>query len=231
MSMIPVYHGSQFAVEKPEFGVGNPRNDYGSGFYCTRDIELAKEWACTEETDGYVNIYKLDITGLKVCRLTGEDYNILNWLALLLQNRYFRISNDVAANAKDYLLTKFLPDIRDVDVIVGYRADDSYFSFATSFLNSLLSLDQLEKAMYLGELGQQTVLKSKKAFAQIHFEEFRHADRKIYYPKRVARDSGARQAYRKQRSLQQAIDAVYILDILREGRDNDDSRLRGNIPG
>ena len=229
MSQITIYHGSQFVIDKPVFGAGNPRNDYGSGFYCTKDINLAKEWACTEEKDGYANIYTLDTTGLKVCRLLGNEYNILNWLALLLQNRYFRISNDVAGNAKAYLISKFLPDVKNVDVIVGYRADDSYFSFANSFLNSLLSLDQLESAMYLGELGEQTVLVSEKAFSQIFFEGFQPADRKFFYPKRAARDRDARQAYKEQRSLQQTLDAVYILDILREGWDNDDARLRRNI--
>jgi len=230
VSKITVYHGSQHIIEKPVFGAGNPRNDYGTGFYCTKEVDLAKEWACTEEKDGYANIYALETSGLKICRLLGEEYNILNWLALLLQNRYFRISNDVAGNAKAYLITKFLPDVKDADIIIGYRADDSYFSFANSFLNSLLSLEQLEAAMYLGELGEQTVLVSKKAFSQIHFEGFQAADRKIYYPKRTARDKDARQAYKKQRSLKQTLDAVYILDILREGWDNNDTRLRRNIP-
>ena len=41
-----IYHGSKEIVEKPVFGVENLRNDYGLGFYCTKNIELAKEWAC-----------------------------------------------------------------------------------------------------------------------------------------------------------------------------------------
>ena len=230
MSQITIYHGSQYIIEKPMFGAGNPRNDYGSGFYCTREIDLAREWACTEENDGFVNIYTLDIVGLKVCRLLSEEYHILNWLALLLQNRYFRISNDVAGSAKAHLISKFLPDVKDADIIVGYRADDSYFSFANSFLNSLLSLEQLETAMHLGDLGEQTVLMSEKAFSQIHFEGFEPVDRKIHYPKRAARDRDARQAYKEQRTLEQTLDAVYILDILREGWDNNDTRLCRNIP-
>jgi len=230
VSKITIFHGSQHIIDKPTFGAGNPRNDYGSGFYCTREIDLAKEWACTEEKNGYANIYTLETSNLKICRLLGDEYNILNWLALLLQNRYFRISNDVAGTAKAYLISRFLPDVKDVDIIIGYRADDSYFSFANSFLNSLLSLEQLEAAMYLGELGEQTVLVSEKAFAQIQFVGFQAADRKIYYPKRAIRDMDARQAYKEQRSLKQTLDAVYILDILREGWDNNDTRLRRNIP-
>ena len=230
MPQYVIYHGSQYVINKPALGMGNPRNDYGSGFYCTRIIDLAKEWACTEERDGYANTYTLETNGLKVCRLSGDEYNILNWLALLLQNRYFRISNNIAGNAKDYLISKFLPDVTDVDVIVGYRADDSYFSFANSFINSLLSLEQLENAMHLGELGEQTVLMSEKAFSQIRFEGFSLADKKNYYPKKAARDRNARQAYKEQRSLQQILEAVYIFDILREGWDNNDARLRRNIP-
>lgn len=43
MSKLTVYHGSPVIVEKPRFGVGNPNNDYGLGFYCTETLDLAKE--------------------------------------------------------------------------------------------------------------------------------------------------------------------------------------------
>ena len=41
-----IYHGSQQIIETPKFGIGRKYNDYGQGFYCTENIELAKEWAC-----------------------------------------------------------------------------------------------------------------------------------------------------------------------------------------
>jgi hypothetical protein len=228
---LTVYHGSQQVIKTPVFGEGNPRNDYGMGFYCTQDIELAKEWACTEEIGGYANQYEVDMSGLSVMHLSGPDYNILNWLALLLDNRTFRISNDVAAEGKAYLSDKFLPDVGKYDVIVGYRANDSYFSFAGAFLNNTLSLSQLENAMFLGRLGEQTVLKSREAFERIRFVRFDVADREIYYPKRNARDREARSSYRKERGLLRASDAVYLVDILRGRWENDDSRIRRNILG
>ena len=40
---ITLYHGSEKIVERPLFGVGRPTTDYGSGFYCTENCELAKE--------------------------------------------------------------------------------------------------------------------------------------------------------------------------------------------
>jgi hypothetical protein len=74
----------------------------------------------------------MDLTGLSVMRLSDAEYNILNWLAVLLNNRTFRISNDIAAEGKAYLLDKFLPDAGIYDVIIGYRANDSYFSFVSN---------------------------------------------------------------------------------------------------
>jgi len=52
---ITIYHGSRMVIRKPAFGMGNPNNDYGLGFYCAREIELAKEWACGEECGGFAN--------------------------------------------------------------------------------------------------------------------------------------------------------------------------------
>jgi hypothetical protein len=213
-------------INKPVFGFGNPQNDYGQGFYCTREIELAKEWACTEEENGYANQYELNLSGLSVLHLSGNDYSILNWLALLLNNRTFRISSDVAAQGKLYLLAKFLPDIGGCDVIIGYRADDSYFSFANAFLNNTLSLAQLESAMFLGTLGEQTVLLSEKSFESIQFVGSEMASREIYYPKKSARDKDARAAYRKERGIGGVTDSVYLIDILRGGWEDDDTRLR-----
>ena len=210
-----IYHGSRHVIKKPVFGVGNPRNDYGQGFYCTHEIGLAKEWACTEESSGHANQYELDLSGLSVMRLSGTGFSILNWIAVLLDNRTFRISNDIAREGKAYLLDKYLPDIGAQDIIIGYRANDSYFSFANAFLNNALSLAQLEKAMYLGDLGEQTVLKTEKAFGQIRFMRSEPADREIYYPLKSARDREARSAYRGERTQQRAADSIYLVDILR----------------
>ena len=228
---VDIYHGSRMIIKKPIFGEGNPRNDYGLGFYCTHEIELAKEWACTDENSGYANHYELDISNLSVMRLSGADFNILNWIAILLNNRSCRISNDVAAEGKRYLLDKFLPDTQNTDVIIGYRANDSYFAFANAFLNNTLSLAQLEKAMYLGKLGDQTMLKSKSSFENIRFIRSEVADREIYYPKKSARDKEARAAFRKEREAQRVADSIYLMDILRERWENDDARIRRNISG
>ena len=225
MENLTLYHGSTKVVERPELGIGNPKNDYGLGFYCTENLELAKEWASTEKSDGFANHYELILDGLQILRLNTKPYHILNWLSILLKNRTFVLSQGLPSDAKDYLLNHFLPDYEPYDLIVGYRADDSYFAFANAFLNNTISLEQLHKAMMLGNLGEQAVLKSERAFAQLHFIESIPVDSSQYYPKRMARDRQAREDFQNQKSMATASDAIYMIDILRQNWSNDDPRL------
>ena len=231
MSKLTVYHGSSVIIEKPQFGVGNPNNDYGLGFYCTETLDLAKEWACSAETDGYANKYGLDMSGLSVLSLTGGEYHILNWLAVLLENRKFRLGGDVARQARAYIFENFGIDYKKYDVIKGYRADDSYFSFASAFLNNTISLSRLERVMVLGKLGEQVVAVSQKAFDAISFEEAIAVPREIYYPKKLARDTDAREDFQKEKSRGSILTETYILDIIRQGWKNDDERLQRVVLG
>ena len=127
-----LFHGSEFVIETPVYGKGAKTNDYGRGFYCTQNIELAKEWACAKNKDGYVNQYEIDISGLSILNLNDSQYSVLNWLAVLADNRTYWQNSSIAEEAKRYLKENFLVDIKEYDVIRGYRADDSYFSFARS---------------------------------------------------------------------------------------------------
>ena len=225
MSNLTIYHGSPIVVECPLYGFGKMINDYGQGFYCTEHIELAKEWACSEGTDGFVNTYEIDTTDLKILFLTEEKYSILNWLALLVDNRRLRLSSPVMEKGVAWLKEHFLPDISDYDVIVGYRADDSYFSFARAFLNNTISVKQLSYAMKLGKLGEQMVLKSEKAFAAIKFVSAEMADNRIYYPRRRKRDEDARMAFLAELESDD-VSGIYMRDIIREGMKNDDGRIQ-----
>lgn len=227
-----IYHGSQQIVEVPKFGVGKKYNDYGQGFYCTENIELAKEWACPVKNDGYSNKYILHLDGMNVMHLTKGKFNILNWLAILLANRKFDITSPVGNGAREFILDWFMPDTANVDIMIGYRADDSYFSFAEDFVNNAISLRDLNMAMQLGTLGEQVVLLSERAFRQIQFVEYEIADYREYYFKRAERDQNARSAYAsKKKNLQQLVDDIFVLDIIREDMKNDDPRLQSVISG
>ena len=117
-----LYHGSDHIIEKPVFGEGKSYNDYGRGFYCTEHVELAKEWACATGGDGYANRYQLEMGGLSVLNLNTPEYNILNWLAILLENRKFNVAEGLPQRAKAYILENFKVDYKKYDLIIGYRA-------------------------------------------------------------------------------------------------------------
>ena len=221
-----LYHGSSNIIEKPVFGYGKKYNDYGLGFYCTDSIEMAKEWGVSLNQDGYANCYELDCTGLTILDLNDSKYCILHWLAVLLKNREFDSTSALAAEAKEYLLKNFSVNYEEYDAIIGYRADDSYFSFAQDFVNGTISFRQLNNAMHLGKLGQQFVLKSKNAFASIKFKGYETAEYYIWYQKKMLRDKTARREYFDvERNKRQRGD-IYIMQIMDEEMKADDLRLR-----
>lgn len=217
---IHIYHGSINIVEKPVFGEGKPYNDYGRGFYCTEHMELAKEWACSSDSDGYANHYQLDLDGLRVLYLNGSEYNILNWLAILLENRKFNVAEGLPQRARTYLLENFKVDYKSYDIIIGYRADDSYFSYAGDFINGTLSLRDLSEAMRLGKLGEQVVLKSQKAFQALTFIEAIKAPREEYFGKYKLRDEEARNKYKQMTKQPIAENEIYVIDIIRNNWKN-----------
>ena len=221
-----LYHGSSNIIEKPVFGYGKKYNDYGLGFYCTDSIEMAKEWGVGLKQDGYANCYELNCAGLSVLDLNDSDYCILHWLAVLLKNREFESTSALAADAKEYLVNNFAVNYEEYDAIIGYRADDSYFSFAQDFINGTISFRQLNNAMHLGKLGQQFVLKSKKAFDSIKFTGYETAEYDTWYQKKMLRDKTARREYFDvERNKRQRGD-IYIMQIMDEEMKADDLRLR-----
>lgn len=54
--------------------------------------------------------------------------------------------------------------------------------------------------MQLGELGEQIVLKSEKAFRQIRYQGFEVAWADMYYHRKTKRDLEARRAYTRDKS-------------------------------
>ena len=214
MKKITLYHGSQQIVEAPDRSMSRPYNDYGQGFYCTEHFELAGEWAVSEKSDGYINVYLIDMEGMNVLNLNTPDFHLLHWLALLMNNRRIRLSTPVMRRGAAWLMEHYLIRLEGFDIIKGYRADDSYFSFARSFVNNEISLQQLSYAMRLGKLGEQIVLKSREAFRKIHFESYEIADHTIYYIQRSQRDLSARSSWQEILESDD-LDGLYMRDLMR----------------
>ena len=225
MSKLTIYHGSSQIIKAPLYGVGPVHNDYGQGFYCTEHLELAREWSSNKDTPGYVNCYELELEGLHILNLSDDRYTVLHWLALLVNNRTFQMKTPLMYNGAAWLKEWFLPDISEADVIIGYRADDSYFGFARAFLTNQISLAQLSYAMRLGKLGEQVMLKSEKAFQQLTFIGYETVMSEYYFTKKVKRDLESREAFH-QELKKSDYKGIFLNDIIREEMKPDDVRLR-----
>ena len=224
---ITLYHGSDHIIPQPSLGKGKITNDYGQGFYCTAYYPLACEWAAkNDNTSSYVNEYQLDLTDLKVLDLSAPSYNTLHWITLLLENRSFPATSPLSLQAKEYLMEHFHLDVSKYDVIRGYRADDSYFSFAKDFINNTISVQHLAHAMKLGKLGIQYMLRTDKAFSHLQYVGTQEVDTITYHAKYLQRDLKARNDYNNSRTgMILHPDELYILDIIRGGVNDGDPRL------
>ena len=187
---------------------------------------MVKEWSVGKDTNGFANKYTVECDGLEILDLNDSQFCILHWLAVLLENREFDAASPLAYQAKEYLLETFRVNYHDCDCMIGYRADDSYFSFAQDFINGTISYRQLNRAMHLGKLGQQFVLKSKRSFERIIFEGYEIAESTEWYIKKMARDQAARREYFDVERNRIERDELFVTQILSEEMKADDPRLR-----
>jgi len=189
-----LYHGSDKILKTPEFGKGEINNDYGQGFYCTKNKGLAGEWAVLwTEKNGYINEYSFDYSGLNVLYLNKMP--IENWIAILIANRRGDYEEEYQKRI-DLFIDKFGLDISSYDVIEGWRADDAFFTYIEDFFAMALSIENLREALKFGDLGNQVCLKSKKAFDIINFTTHYSAPASRFLKPAQDRDTSAKRQYR-----------------------------------
>ena len=165
-----LFYGSTKLIRKPIYGVGNPTNDYGLGFYLTDDLQMAKLWASQYKDGGYAITYRINFSNLNVLNIDKEDeMTILSWITLLVKNRFDYTERIIYRDVIQWLIKHFDVPVNQYDVVVGYRADDSYFNYSRGFVSGEISLETLSQALKLGKLGLQYVLISKKAFSSIEY--------------------------------------------------------------
>ena len=221
MSYKTIYHGSEVVVEKPiyHYEGSNEHNDYGLGFYCTQNLDMAKEWANRTTRNGFANKYYFDDRGLKILDLTDKTkYSVLNWIAILVHNR--EISDNDRIDFADELkyLERFYINVEEYDVVIGYRADDAYFRFPMMFVKNVLRFTKLEEIYMLGNLGKQYVLISEKAFGRIKFVEAIRAE-EIFFERYHRRKDGADNSYRELERIERQSEGIRIRDLMKENND------------
>ena len=213
---VTVYHGTKKLNIVPIYGKGKSGNDYGVGFYTTPILNLAREWSCSSYSRGgacYVYEYSLDISELSILDLTRVDP--LHWVAEVLSNRGVDISDGEYREDIDLFLKNYKINTDCFDVIVGYRADDKYFSYIENFVSNSISIELLERAMRMGNLGLQVFIKSKKAFSKLELISCEEVDKK-YESLYTKRDKKARSDFDLlRRESRSSRFGTYFVDVLR----------------
>jgi len=208
-----LYHGSNKEVVKPIYGYGRADCDYGSGFYMSDDYNAASMWASNNPAGGYINTYELDLKSLNVLYLNhNTDEDVLKWVAILCKHRIDENTRLEASEEINLLINRYCPKLDDIDVIVGYRADDSYYIYTREFLLNNLPLELLKRAMELGNLGLQYVLISKKAFNRIKFIDSKIISHNDEYAKLEEKANNEYEMLVLNKNIKQK----YVRDILRE---------------
>lgn len=214
-----IYHGSKNVINSPIVNGSDPQNDYGPSFYLTLDLEAAKSWACKNSSVGVVNEYYLDekaFKKLKILDLTNNDrYSVLNWMAILMHFR--ELTSSFKRDNKIILewLEKFYIDVSDYDVVIGYRADDSYFKFPIRFISNDLAFDDLHDIFMSGNLGVQYAFMSERAIKLLKFEKVIECEEK-YLGHYYSIVSGASTAFNELLERPRDPNKRYILDLMRE---------------
>ena len=207
------YYGADSLVERPVYNSerSNPSNDYGKGFYLTPDIDMARLWASRYEK-GFCITYDVNTDKLNNLVLDeSTDENILKWITLLVRHRFSK--DEYAANKAviDWLIAHYATDFSDIDAVIGYRADDSYFTYSRDFVQNNISLQALSEAMHLGKLGSQYVLKSAKAFNSISIVDYEKVEKTNEYE--LFRKNTLKEFHRIKGN--DSIDNLFIRDIMR----------------
>lgn len=193
--LITLYHGSQYIIRVPEYGKGNVNNDYGLGFYTTKNKGMAGEWAVFNTArDGVINEYLFEADGLKILNL--DKLPIENWIATLMRYREGEYDEEIYDRIEVFV-RKYSINIDEYDVVEGYRADDSFFSYVRDFAIGILSKEKLIEAMHFGDLGLQICIKSPNAFKNIKFIRNYPAPSSRFYSLAETRDQNARLQYRQ----------------------------------
>lgn len=193
-NIVTLYHGTGDKDFKPNFNYPNYNNDYGRGLYTSPVLELAKEWAMYRGSHkvGTVVEFEVDLEGLNILDLRNMDS--LYWVSILANNRKIDDLSEVAIDNLERLSSKYYIDVNNYDLIIGYRADDSYYMYMKSFISGELYRDTFEKALRLGNLGIQYCIKSELAFSRL-IEKRRHETYEEDRLKYIKRDKHARARY------------------------------------
>ncbi len=153
-----LYHGSNVAVERPEFVPQNRGLDFGFGFYTTLNREQAVTFA--QRVTGHrktgvatLNIYSVDQEAMfKECRLLSFDSPNKAWLDFVVANR------------------RLTYDGEQYDLVYGPVANDDVYQTISLYMGGFFTEEETLNKLKIKELYNQLLLGTNRALSYLHFE-------------------------------------------------------------
>ena len=145
---MPMYHGSNNAIDKIDLDRCNPRTDFGKGFYLSDKYGTAKQWAIRKALvlGGMPTVlrYELDILHLDMYGKRFPRTPDLKWLYFICENRKSIPQNHVSKEPR-----------HDYHWVSGPIADDKIVDVVGEFINGLIDAEMaINKAKALPQTYQ-----------------------------------------------------------------------------
>lgn len=158
-----LYHTGFSEIRSPDIHFGRSNADFGQGFYLSGDEAFARRWAGERRGEKtYLNCYELSVEDLKTKRLSKDA----GWFDYIVGNRSGR---------KDIF--------SEYDVIIGPIANDTIYDTWGILTSGLIDQETALRVFMLGPAYEQTVIKTEKAAAALHFissQVLSHAEMEAY---------------------------------------------------
>lgn len=139
-----------------------------------------------------------------------------------MNNKHIEEKDKDIVKIKKYIIKEFLPDINNIDVIKGYRADNSYFAIIRSFLVGNISLRKFFNLVQEYNLCEQLVLVSENVVNSLSFKYAENVDYINCYYNILFKDMQIQLKLNDNDDN----DYIFIKDIIKDKWTNDDERLR-----
>ena len=180
----------------------------------------------------------LCVFAMSACTESGTQDEINNEMAITFEgvtNNTLEVGYEECVCTLPYTITN---GITGIDIVAETRAE---WISDVKVANGELSFKVLRNntpserngriAVKYPTMSDISITVSQLQFDAITFEEAIAAPKEIYYPKKLARDTAARNEFQKEKGRGSVLTETYILDIIRQGWKNDDERLQRVVLG
>lgn len=154
---IILYHGSKSGIKGDIAPISRDICDFGKGFYMGNIPEQPLTLICDYEQSKFY-IVAINLNGLNVLNVEAD----IHWAMLVALHR-----KKLTKEVNEVLYDKYSKMLQDVDIVIGYIANDKMFDVLDDFFAENITDTALIECLSALKLGKQYVAITQKACNQI----------------------------------------------------------------